>query len=164
VSYLVGSAFIQIGIFDEDRTSLWRAEWSYQCRGVHLQQSASGYIGLWPSSKISSGDPTSPLTMLGQDSCQGARWSEWEIGTTGAGGPSVFLAGRTVDINSNPLTGVKVQGFVTSSEVFVGQTTSDSNANYSLGSQYIGVAHYLVAYLPGSPDVAGTTVNTLIPV
>jgi hypothetical protein len=171
VSYLIGnmgyagaSAGSQVYVPDEDRTYLWRPEWSYWCRGVHLQPSAAQYVGLWPSSRLSSGDPTQPLSRLGQDSCQtGGGWGPWEIGTTGTGGPTVFLSGQTLDGNSNPLAGVLVQGFVTSNDLFVGQTTSDANGNYSLGSPYVGVAHYLVAYLPGSPDRAGTTVDTLVP-
>ncbi len=163
MSYLLGVSSVQMGIFDDDRTILWRPEWAYQCRGVHLQISAGGYVGLWASAKIGSGDPTSPIAYLGQDSCQSGGWGQWELGTTGAGGPSVFLSGSTVDANNNPLTGVTVRAFLASNNLYVGQTTSDANGNYSLGSPYLGVAHYMVAYLPGSPDESGTTVNTLIP-
>lgn len=165
MSYLLSAVggFIQFGIFDEDRTILWRPEWAYQFRGAHLVQFASQYVSLWPASRISSGNSASHAAMLGQDSCQAGMWGAWELGLSGMGGPSVFLAGQTLDLNSNPLSSVTVRGFLTSNNLFVGQTTSDANGNYSLGSPYLGVAHYLEAYLPGSPDVAGTTVNTLIP-
>jgi hypothetical protein len=46
-------------------------------------------------------------------------------------------------------------------DVKVDQVTSDGSGNFSfnvgLGEQY-----YVVAYLPGSPDRAGVTVNTLV--
>ena len=165
MSYLFGLSanFTQIGILDEDRSYLWRPEFAYWYRGVHLQSLENQYHGLWPASHISSGDPTSPLAYLGQDSCQSGLWGQLEYGTSSAGGPSVFLRGQTLDANGNPLTGVTVQGFLTSNDLFVGQTVSDANANYALGSPYLGVNHYLVAYLPGSPDRSGTTVNNLIP-
>jgi hypothetical protein len=37
---------------------------------------------------------------------------------------------------------------------------SDAGGKYSIPVN-IGIQHYAVAYLAGSPDVAGTTVNTL---
>jgi hypothetical protein len=54
-------------------------------------------------------------------------------------------------------------GFVAANNLYVGQTTSDANGNYSLGSPYTGVAHYLIAFISGSPDQFGTTDNTLVP-
>jgi hypothetical protein len=52
---------------------------------------------------------------------------------------------------------------LTSNDTYVGQAVSDSAGYYELGTPYSGQAHYVVAYLPGSPDVSGTSVNTLIP-
>jgi hypothetical protein len=166
VSYLFGitpATYVQVGAFDEERTILSRPEWSYQNRAVHLATSAHQYVGLWPMSRISAGDPTTPAACLGQDSGQAGQWAPLEIGTIGNGGPTAFLSGRTVDINSNPLSGVTVRGFRTSDNLFVGQTISDANGNFQLGTPYPGVTHDLVAYLVGTPDTAGTTVNTLVP-
>lgn len=160
---ILGSSYVQIGLPDEDRSILWRPEWAYQFRGINLLSLENQYVGLWPSTKLSAGDPTSPAAYLGQDSSQAGMWGTWELGTNGAGGPSVFLSGQTADVNSNPLAGVTIRGFVASNNLYVGQTTSDANGNFQLGSQYLGVTHYLVAYLPGSPDRAGTTIDTLIP-
>jgi hypothetical protein len=43
-------------------------------------------------------------------------------------------------------------------------TVSDANGNYTLevNGPATGFTFYLVAYLAGSPDVAGTSVNTLV--
>lgn len=47
----------------------------------------------------------------------------------------------------------------------VGSTVSDSNGNYSIEVQADpAMTFQAVAYLPGSPDVAGITVNTLTPI
>lgn len=57
-----------------------------------------------------------------------------------------------------------VQAFETSTDTYKGEGISLSDGTY-----YVGVpsskatAHYLVAYKVGSPDIAGTTVNTLLP-
>jgi hypothetical protein len=151
MSYFFGmtpATYVMVGAFDEERTALSRPEWAYQCRVLHLIQSANQFSGLWPASRISSGDPTAPATLLGQDSGQTGAWGPMEIGTIGNGGPTTFLSGRTLDGNSNPLYGVTVRGYRTSDNLFVGQTTSDANANYSLGAVYPGVTHYLEAYFP----------------
>lgn len=71
--------------------------------------------------------------------------------------------GTTKDASSVPIGGAVVQTFVTSTDAYVSETTSDDNGRYEAGTPNAGVAHYLVAYIPGSPDRAGTTVNTLIP-
>lgn len=159
MSYLTGLPY-QFGVFDEERTILWRTEWAYQRRGVHLRPSA--FTNSWPGTRIGSGDPTAPLAVFGLDCCQGEAWGPWELGVGGKATP-VFLSGRTLNSSGVPIAGVTLQGFRTSDNLFVGQTISDANGNYSLGSPYPSVAHYLVAYLPGSPDVLGTTVNTLVP-
>lgn len=39
--------------------------------------------------------------------------------------------------------------------------TSDANGAYSLGASP-SVTHQLVAYLAGTPDVTGSTINTLV--
>jgi hypothetical protein len=59
------------------------------------------------------------------------------------------------------VSGAVVQAFRTSDDVLVAETTADSNGQYEAGRCETGVSHYLVAYRAGSPDIAGTTVNTL---
>ena len=55
-----------------------------------------------------------------------------------------------------------MQGFVTATDAYVGQDVSRDDGTYLLGTETVaGVAHYLVAYKAGSPDIGGTTVNTL---
>jgi hypothetical protein len=75
-----------------------------------------------------------------------------------------FLKGVCRDVSNNPLSGVVVQAFRTSDDTFAGyEVQSRGDGSYDLATNFPGVAHYAVAYLAGSPDRAGTTVNTLIP-
>jgi hypothetical protein len=161
MSYLLGAAnHIALGtaIWDEDRSQLWDPQYGY-CYHGRKPQVCGQFFELWPASRMSSGDPTVPLAPGG--SRDSGAWSPWQIGVAGKRG-YLFIAGQCLDSNGNPLIGAIVKGFRASDNLFVGQTISDSNGNYSLGSPY-AVAHYLVAYEAGSPDSAGTTVNTLVP-
>jgi hypothetical protein len=52
--------------------------------------------------------------------------------------------------------------FRTADDSKAGETDSDANGVYLLYASS-ELTHYAVAYKTGAPDVAGTTVNTLIP-
>jgi hypothetical protein len=89
--------------------------------------------------------------------------AEVQIEQTG-GQQAYVLVGTTRDSNGNSLANCIVMGYVTSTDQFVGQVTSDASGYFSLPTQYGAVNHYLVAYKAGSPDVAGTSSNQLVPV
>jgi hypothetical protein len=73
-----------------------------------------------------------------------------------------FIRGIVKDSVDVAVAGALVQGFVTATDAYVGEVQSNLDGTYTLGTETLpGVAHYLVAYKPGSPDVAGTTVNTI---
>jgi hypothetical protein len=55
-----------------------------------------------------------------------------------------------------------VQLFRTSNDLFIMEITSDASGNFLLQSWYSPDTHYIVAYKAGSPDIFGTTVNTLV--
>ena len=76
--------------------------------------------------------------------------------------PATFftLAGFTRDSTGAILGTCVVDLFRTADDVKIDGTTSDSVGAFVVRGNR-GVNHYLVAYKPGSPDVAGTTVNTL---
>lgn len=71
------------------------------------------------------------------------------------------VIGITKDRAGLPLGGCVVHLFRTADDVKVAATVSDGAGVFSFAVP-AGVAHYAVAYLAGSPDVAGTTVNTLV--
>lgn len=70
------------------------------------------------------------------------------------------ITGITRDSAGNPLGTCVVQCFRTADDYFIAQTTSDSSGAFAVVATGTG-PFYLVAYKAGSPDVAGTTVNTL---
>ena len=75
-----------------------------------------------------------------------------------------FLRGLCVDASDVPVSNAIVQAFVTTTDVFAGEVQAHTDGTYGVGVEQSKVTpHYLVAYKPGSPDIAGTTVNTLLP-
>jgi hypothetical protein len=74
---------------------------------------------------------------------------------------NTFISGVTMDSAGNPLAGVTVDLFQTGGDRITLTTISDAAGNYRFDNPGSG-PFYIVAYKPGSPDVAGTTVNTLV--
>jgi len=74
---------------------------------------------------------------------------------------SLYITGVTRNSAGAALGGVTVDMFVSATDMFVTTTVSDGSGNYSIQVLVSG-PFYLVAYKAGSPDVAGTTVNTLV--
>lgn len=72
-----------------------------------------------------------------------------------------YISGVTRDLNGNPLGGCTVTLYRTSDNSVAAIVLSDGSGNFRIASSS-SLTHYIVAYLPGSPDVAGTTLNTLV--
>lgn len=79
-----------------------------------------------------------------------------------AGNVVLHVRGVTKDSTSTPLGGVTVSLFLTSTNALLGTTVSDGSGNYDFPLFTPVGPFYVVAYKAGSPDVAGTTVNTLV--
>ena len=151
-----------MAIPDEERSGAWRAASAFMWRGrhPHTRNRGAPFFDLWRQTAFS-GD----LTIGGQgwDSSDGEdSYEPWSPGDGGKRGDH-FIKGQVLDGNGTPQTGVAILGFRTSDNLYVGRTTSDSNGTYMLATPYPGVAHFVIAYLDGAPDQAGTTVNDLIP-
>lgn len=71
------------------------------------------------------------------------------------------LAGVTKNSSGVIVAGCTVKLFRTSDNAYIGQVTSDGSGAYTFSGVAGGTNYYLIAYKPGSPDVMGTTVNTL---
>ncbi len=71
------------------------------------------------------------------------------------------LVGRTLDSAGFPLASCALHVFRTADDSLATTGTSDASGNYII---YVApvTTYYLVAYKPGSPDVSGTTLNTLV--
>jgi hypothetical protein len=78
------------------------------------------------------------------------------------------IAGQTLDASGSVLGGCSVHLFTTDDDVEQQQQVSDPVTGafsflLPLDQVVRAEQYYCVAYLAGSPDVAGTTVNTLAP-
>ena len=71
------------------------------------------------------------------------------------------ISGVTKDSAGSVLGNCVVQLFRTSDDGIVYESTSDANGVFKFYNAS-GGPFYIVAYKAGSPDVAGTTVNTLV--
>lgn len=119
---------------------------------------------IWPTSRFSGSDYNGGL--FGQDATTTGKYGIQDrgYGYDESGNASrLKLRGTTRDQYGNPLGSCIVQGYLTVNDLFVFQVTSDAAGYYELPTPYSGQQHYIVAYLAGSPDVAGTSVNTLTP-
>ena len=74
---------------------------------------------------------------------------------------SYKITGITKDSTGAALGNCVVDLFYTLNDVLVGKTESDASGNFTF---LVGpsLSCYIVAYKVGSPDVSGTSVNTLI--
>jgi hypothetical protein len=79
--------------------------------------------------------------------------------------PATFfqIAGVTRDSAGARLGNCVVELYRTIGDAVVGDATSNADGNYYVKGARPGVAHYIVAYKAGAPDLAGTTLNTLQP-
>jgi hypothetical protein len=74
---------------------------------------------------------------------------------------SIYVTGITTDSAGVPLGSCDVHLVRTADDVEVDQGVSDGSGNYALICAGSGT-FYVVAYKAGAPDVAGTSVNTLV--
>lgn len=116
---------------------------------------------LWPRSRYSGAEMS--LAMLSENSGTMGRWGVELDDRAGGGAQAKKVIGLTLDSVGAVCANAIVQGFVTATDAYVGEVTSDTGGYYELPTTNAG-AHYLVAYKAGSPDIAGTTVNTIVPV
>lgn len=99
---------------------------------------------------------------LSADAGTSSRWGVNQIEGAGSQAQKKFK-GNTLDKNGARLGNCTVRGFRTSDNLFTCIVVSDPGGYYELCVAYTD-AHFIVAYKSGSPDRAGTTINTLIPV
>lgn len=76
----------------------------------------------------------------------------------------LIISGVTKDSSGAVLPNCNVTLYRTSDDQVMGKGVSDANGNYSFSSGSLSEQYYVVAYKAGSPDVSGTTINTLVAV
>lgn len=77
--------------------------------------------------------------------------------------PTFFqIAGQTKDSTGAALGNCVVDLFRTADDVRIETLTSNADGYFYFKSPVQAATHYVVAYKVGAPDVAGTTLNTLV--
>lgn len=147
--------------FDE---SCHEPRWSWQQRSPKTWRDKNRWYSLWSfGCRVGAGSP------IGSD---GAGWYDLSMrdlfepySCDGEGTQSCrFIKGITKNSSGTPISGVIVQAFRTSDDYYMGAVESREDGSYDCPTcSPAGIQHYLVAYKAGSPDIAGTTVNTLTP-
>lgn len=100
----------------------------------------------------------------------GDEWNraiQWDFPDLFTGATARFaFTGVTRDAYGSALGGVTVKLFKTSGtglkDTLIDEIVSNSDGTFQVTTAYYPDTHYLVTYKAGTPDVQGTTVNTLI--
>ena len=109
----------------------------------------------WPGAGGLMGDAGDVMLPLGND------WYAEPDMTKGS--MSRFgVVGVTRDIYGSPIGGVTVTLYRTSDDSVQAKVVSDALGNYTVTTPFAPDSHYIVMYKAGSPDVFGTTQNTLV--
>lgn len=133
-------------------------------RGPRTWRDQNRWYSLWSfGCRVGAGSP------IGSD---GVGWYDLSMkdlyepySCDGEGSPHLkFIKGTCVDASDTVIPGATVQAFRTSDDAFAGyEVQSREDGSYDLATNFPGVNHYVVAYIAGSPDRGGTTLNTLTP-
>ncbi len=70
------------------------------------------------------------------------------------------VSGQVIDSNNNPVSGATVQLFNTSTGLLVDTQTTGAGGTY-VANDPNATTNFANAYLSGSPDTAGTTIDTI---
>lgn len=77
------------------------------------------------------------------------------------GAPAPQINGQVVDVSGVGVAGANVNIYDTLTDLVVSETQSNSDGSYAAKVPDRSKTYYANGYLAGSPDRAGTTVNTL---
>jgi hypothetical protein len=116
-------------------------------------------LRLFPRSRLVSGDLGTPMSYM-EDMLY------MPMALSNDYGSQAYLKFAAYDFDSTgatPIAGATISAFLTANNLFVGSVVSDANGYFELPSQYASQNHFLVGYKTGSPNLSGSTVNTLQP-
>lgn len=140
-------------------------KWQWQARGPLTWNDRNAWRSLWPSGWLTGGGAgwgTDGAAPIGRGHL-GAGFAPFSCDGSGTS-VSRFIRGTCVDASDVAVANATVQVFRTSDDFYLGQDVSRDDGTYIAPADVAaGTQCYLVAYKAGSPDTAGTTVNTLTP-
>lgn len=147
----------------EDRIKRLPAD-DWQKRGPRSWKDRNSWFSLWPTCRFNGGgDSGQAYQPVGQGTGEAGMYEPFSC--DGGGCQTLkFIKGTCVDASDVAIANATVQAFRSSDDAFAGyEATSRDDGSYDLATNFPGVNHYVVAYKAGSPDIGGTTVNTLVP-
>lgn len=151
-------------LFAEERLDV-DPRWSYQRRSAKTWRDPQRWASLWPTSRFSgggTGSGTDAMVPVGYGLDASGMYEPYSC--DGAGTQTLkWILGRCEDASGVAIANATVQAFRASDDLFCGEGVSRDDGSYQCPTSCTGAAHYIVAYKAGSPDVGGTTVNTLTP-
>jgi len=111
---------------------------------------------LWPRSSFGMMNSATAAAPLNNAAPQYWEWGYWPAGCS----RRVVITGIVQTSGGSPVSGATVVLFNTATNLPLDSFVSRSDGSYVLTDPYAAPC-YAVAYHPGSPDTAGTTVDTL---
>ena len=163
-----GTFYIHQQIPYEDKTLMTsaRSYWDYCLRNpvTLVNRFQYDFVELWPTASML-GDNGAAVSWMGNNNTGGAyqSYETWAFGEGGTYRPKQISGIIYQSDGVTPQPGAIVELYLTSTNAPVAVATSGQDGSYSIGTPFTGQNHYVVAYLAGTPDVAGTSVNTLTP-
>ncbi len=145
-------------VANDDRVAPLNYIWADTSCPVQLAPFLPGL--LWSSSKFGGGG--GGMGLVDDWGSEGEWAASADCRATG-GAVRKTITGTTKDSTGAALGNCVVQAFLTADDSFQGQVTSDVAGGFTIYTAQTG-AHYLTCYKVGSPDVGGTSVNTITPV
>lgn len=138
---------------------------NWQCRSPRTWKDRNKFVSLWSyGCRIGYGMPS------GSDGVTSNRDMTYPdlfepFSCDGEGSQTLkFIKGSAVDASNVAISGANIRAFRASDNSYAGYTVqSRTDGSYDVPTNFPGVAHFIDAYIAGSPDRGGTTLNTLTP-
>lgn len=139
-------------------------KWQWQARAPKTWKDRNRWYSLWSfGCRVACGSPSGSDGAAPRDLSYPDLFEPFSCDGEGSQSKN-FLRGTCKDSGGTPVANAIVQAFVTATDAFAGEVQGNTDGTYTLGVERSkATPHYLVAYKVGSPDIAGTTVNTLLP-
>jgi len=127
-----------------------------------LQPTDRSIVVSWRQRVVVYADTLWPRTPIGGSFLAAQSWGQYERYNSGTT-QKKLIRGITKDPMGQRIGGCLVKLYHTVDDSVLDEIYSDDGGNYTLVTDFTD-EHYIVAYRTGSPDYAGTSANTLIPV
>lgn len=150
--------------FEERRLDV-RPDWSWQRRSAKTWKDRTAWMSCWPTARFcggGAGGGVDAMVPVGQGLEISGMFEPFSC--DGEGTQTLkWILGRCEDASGVAIANATVQAFRSSDDFFCGEAVSRDDGSFACPTPCVGVNTYIVAYKAGSPDIGGTTVNTLTP-